>query len=144
MQNAIDKITEENRIKEEQFLVQNSQRQGVQVTASGLQYEVVFETGKEKPALDSTVRVNYTGRFIDGNVFDSSYDEGAYIPLEMVIEGWTEGLMLMGLGSKYIIYIPSSLAYGRNGIQDIIPPYSTLIFDVELLEILSDDWYGTY
>jgi len=142
MQNAIDRISEENRLKEEQFLAQNSQREGVQVTASGLQYEVVLETDRVKPELDSTVKVNYTGRFIDGNVFDSSYDEGAYIPLEMVIEGWTEGLMLMGLGSKYIIYIPSSLAYGKNGIQNIIPPYSTLIFDVELLEILyGDDWF---
>lgn len=143
IQNIMYRISEENRIKEEQFLAYNSQRQEVQVTSSGLQYEVIFETDKEKPTLDSTVRVNYTGRFIDGNIFDSSYDDGAYIPLEMVIDGWTEGLMLMGLGSKYIIYIPSSLAYGSNGIQNIIPPYSPLIFEVELLEILSGNamWY---
>ena len=139
MQEIIDRISEENRIKEEQFLIINSQREEVHVTDSGLQYEILVETGREKPALESIVRVDYTGRFIDGSIFDRSYDEGAIIPLEMVIDGWTEGLMLMSLGSKYIIYLPSSLAYGRNGVQNIIPPYSTLIFEVELLEILDND-----
>lgn len=139
MKNIMDRISEENRIKEEQFLNMNSQRQEVRVTDSGLQYEIIVGTNREKPEPDSMVKVNYTGRFIDGDIFDSSNDEGAFIPLNMVIEGWTEGLMLMSLGSKYIIYIPSSLAYGKNGIQNIIPPYSTLIFEVELLEILAND-----
>ena len=139
MRNAINRINEESRIKEENFLAINSQRENVQITPSGLQYEALVETDGEKPPLDSTVRVVYTGKFIDGSIFDSSGDEGVFFPLNMVIEGWTEGLMLMGLGSKYIIYIPSSLAYGTNGIQGIIPAYSTLIFEVELLEILSNE-----
>jgi FKBP-type peptidyl-prolyl cis-trans isomerase FkpA len=139
MRNAIDRINEENRIKEETFLLANSQKQEVQVTSSGLQYEALVETDGEKPAPDSTVKVNYTGTFIDGSIFDNSGDGGAFIPLDMVIEGWTEALLLMSLGSKYIVYIPSSLAYGQNGIQNIIPPYSTLIFEVELLEILPSE-----
>jgi FKBP-type peptidyl-prolyl cis-trans isomerase len=139
MRNAMEKINEENRVKEETFLAINSQREEVQVTSSGLQYEVLVETGGEKPVIDSTVKVNYTGRFIDGSIFDSSGDDGALIPLDMVIQGWTEALLLMSLGSKYIVYIPSSLAYGHNGIQNIIPSYSTLIFEVELLEILPSE-----
>jgi FKBP-type peptidyl-prolyl cis-trans isomerase FkpA len=139
MRNAMGKINEENRAKEETFLAVNSQREEVQVTSSGLQYEALVETDGEKPALDSTVKVNYTGRFINGSIFDRSGDDGALIPLDMVIQGWTEALLLMSLGSKYIVYIPSSLAYGQNGIQNIIPPYSTLIFEVELLEILTSE-----
>jgi FKBP-type peptidyl-prolyl cis-trans isomerase FkpA len=139
MRNVMEKINEENRIREETFLHGNSQREEVKVTSSGLQYEVLVETDGEKPALDSTVKVNYTGKFIDGSVFDNSGEDGVFIPLDMVIEGWTEALLLMSQGSKYIVYIPSSLAYGQNGIQNIIPPYSTLIFEVELLEILSGE-----
>jgi len=138
--NAMEKVAEENRQREEEFLAANSQRPEVQVTSSGLQYEVLEEADGEKPAPNSIVAVNYEGTFMDGALFDKSEDEGANIPMEMVIPGWTEGLMLMSVGSKYRIYIPSSLAYGKNGVQNVIPPYSTLIFTVELLEIINLDY----
>nr|AGS52563.1 FKBP-type peptidyl-prolyl cis-trans isomerase FklB [uncultured bacterium contig00023] len=139
IQKSIETKAEENRLREEAFLAQNSARPEVKVTPSGLQYQILFDTEGEKPKADSIVRVNYMGTFIDGNLFDSSSEEdGSYIPLEMVISGWTEGLQLMSVGSKYRFYIPSSLAYGEEGIQSIIPPYSTLIFTVDLLEIIND------
>jgi len=138
--NAMEKVAEESRQREEDFLAANSLRPEVQVTPSGLQYEVLEEADGEKPASSSVVTVNYEGTFMDGSLFDRSEDEGTNIPLEMVIPGWTEGLMLMSVGSKYRIYIPSSLAYGRNGVQNVIPPYSTLIFTVELLEIINLDY----
>jgi len=137
---AMDKVTEENRRLEEEFLLTNSQRTGVRVTESGLQYEVLKHTSGDKPAGNAVVKVNYTGTFIDGSLFDSSAeDEGAYIPIELVIPGWTEGIMLMSESSVYRLFIPSNLAYGRDGIQGLIPPYSTLIFEVELLEIINVD-----
>jgi FKBP-type peptidyl-prolyl cis-trans isomerase len=138
--NAMEKAAQENRVREEAFLSMNSQRPEIQVTQSGLQYEIIEETDGEKPDANSVVRVNYAGTFIDGTPFDSSIEEGgAYIPLELVISGWTEGLMLMSVGSRYRFYIPSDLAYGKDGIRSIIPPYSTLIFTVDLLEIISSD-----
>jgi FKBP-type peptidyl-prolyl cis-trans isomerase len=140
IQEIMEKEANENRQREADFLTANMQRPGIQVTQSGLQYEILAEGDGEKPDHNSIVRVNYTGVFIDGTMFDSSdEDEGAYIPLEMVIPGWTEGLMLMNTGSTYRLYVPSNLAYGRNGMQNVIPPYSTLIFTVELLEILNYD-----
>lgn len=136
IQKSMEKTLEENQRREIEFLTKNSQRPEINVTPSGLQYEIITATDGEKPNEKSIVRVYYNGTFIDGTPFDSSNDDdGAYIPLEMVISGWTEGLMLMSPGSKYRFYIPSSLAYGKEGIQSIIPPYSTLIFNVELLEI---------
>jgi FKBP-type peptidyl-prolyl cis-trans isomerase FklB len=139
---AMERMTAMNRRLEEEFLTANSQRSGVLVTESGLQYEIIIETEGPKPAADSIVRVNYTGTFIDGSPFDSSTEEGgAYIPLELVIPGWTEGLMLMSVGSTYRFFIPSGLAYGNDGIQSIIPPFSTLIFNVELLEIINADFF---
>jgi len=137
MYNAMEIVAEENRLREEEFLANNSLRPEIQVTPSGLQYEIIMEANGEKPASDSIVSVYYEGAFIDGSIFDSSDGEVVHIPLERVIPGWTEGLMLMSTGSTYRIYIPSSLAYGRNGAQNFIPPYSTLIFTVELLEILN-------
>ena len=140
LQNAMDKQAQANRQKEEEFLAKNRERPEIRVTPNGLQYEVLVETEGEKPAANSVVRVNYAGIFTDGSPFDSSNeDEGAFIPLEMVIPGWTEGLMLMSVGSEYRFYIPSALAYGKDGIQSVIPPYSTLIFTVELLEIVNDE-----
>jgi len=139
MHNAMEGLTEENRRREEEFLAANSQRSEINVTSSGLQYEIIEETDGDKPVPGSVVHVNYTGTFTTGELFDRSEDEGAYIPLEVVIEGWTEGLSLMSPGSIYRLYIPSHLAYGRNGIQNIIPPYSTLIFTVELLGIMDMD-----
>jgi FKBP-type peptidyl-prolyl cis-trans isomerase len=138
---AMEKIATENRLQEELFLAQNAERADVQVTPNGLQYEIIEETDGEKPQSDSVVRVKYEGLFRDGSLFDSTGDdeEGAFIPLEMVIPGWTEGLTMMSVGSKYRFFIPSSLAYGEDGIQSVIPPYATLIFTVELLEILKDE-----
>jgi len=136
---AMERVGESNRALEDEFLLVNSRRTGVRVTNSGLQYEIIDDTDGPKPSETSVVRVNYTGTFIDGTPFDSSIEEGgAYIPLELVIPGWTEGLMLMSPGSIYRFFIPSNLAYGREGIPGAIPPNSTLIFLVELLEIFND------
>jgi len=136
---AEEKQNARNRQIENEYLAANGQRQEVQTTTSGLQYEIIKKTEGEKPKSSSVVRVNYTGTFTDGRPFDSSTEEGgAYIPLENVISGWTEGLMLMSTGSIYRLYIPSILAYGKDGIQGVIPPYSTLIFTVELLEIIDE------
>ena len=136
---AEEKQSTGNKAAEDEFLLTNSQRQEVKTTASGLQYEVIKSAEGEKPKSTSTVRVNYTGTFLDGRSFDSSSEEnGAFIPLEHVIPGWTEGLMLMSPGSVYRLYIPSNLAYGKDGIQGVIPSYSTLIFVVELISIIDD------
>ena len=140
LDNAMERQAEQNRLMEEIYLITNSQQPGIQFTPSGLQYIVINETDGEKPEPDSVVRVNYIGSFMDGRIFDTSGEEGgAYIPLEMVIPGWAEGLMLMSVGSTYRLFIPSNLAYGKDGIQGFIPPYSPLIFMVELLEIMSED-----
>ena len=140
VEKAMDRISAENQFREEIFLAENKERPGVVVTESGLQYEVLVEATGETPHRNSIVRVLYVGTFIDGSPFDSSEEEdGALIPLEMVIPGWTEGLMLMPAGSTYRLFVPSRLAYGRDGVPPVIPPYSTLIFTVELLEILDDD-----
>ena len=139
LRNAMYIKNEENRLLEEEFLTKNGERPEIQITASGLQYEILVEAEGEKPEADSVVRVVYEGSFMDGSPFDSSGDDGAIIPLNMVIPGWTEGITLMSVGSKYRFYIPSELAYGKDGFQSIIPPYSTLIFTVELLEIVNID-----
>jgi len=146
LQRAQDRMVEANRLQEEEFLAMNSMRPEVSITPSGLQYEILVETDGEKPKPDSVVRVYYAGSFTDGSIFDYSVeDEGAYIPLDMVIPGWTEGLLLMSEGSRYRFFIPSEMAYGRNGIQSVIPPYATLIFEVELLEIIDGtDAYFDY
>ena len=146
LQVAAEKVANKNRQAEEEFLAFNGERSGVHTTASGLQYEIVVDTDGEKPGPDSVVLVMYEGAFLDGNVFDSSYDEGgAYIPLDRVIPGWSEALQLMGVGSTYKFYIPSYLAYGEAGIQQVIPPYATLVFTVGLLNIVSDEeLYGDY
>ena len=121
----------------EKFLAENKKREGVQVTASGLQYEVLEATIGQKPKATDTVKVHYEGTLIDGTVFDSSYQRGESIsfPLNGVIKGWPEGLQLMSIGSKYKFYIPYQLAYGERGAGQQIPPYAALIFTVELLGI---------
>lgn len=121
----------------EKFLAENKKREGVQVTASGLQYEVLEATIGQKPKATDTVKVHYEGTLIDGTVFDSSYQRGESIsfPLNGVIKGWTEGLQLMSIGSKYKFFIPYQLAYGERGAGQQIPPYAALIFTVELLGI---------
>ncbi len=121
----------------EKFLTENAKREGVKVTASGLQYEVLEATLGQKPKATDSVKVHYEGTLIDGTVFDSSYKRGEPItfPLSGVIKGWTEGLQLMAIGSKYKFFIPYQLAYGERGAGGSIPPYAALIFTVELLGI---------
>ncbi len=119
------------------YLASNAKREGITTLASGLQYEVITAGEGAKPTRDSTVRTHYHGTLIDGTVFDSSYDRGqpAEFPVGGVIAGWTEALQLMNTGSKWRLYVPSELAYGAQGVGSI-PPHSTLVFDVELLDIL--------
>ena len=127
-----------NREAGEKFLAENGKKKGVVTTASGLQYEVLKEgNGGKKPSLQNKVKVHYHGTLIDGKVFDSSVERGEPIsfPLGGVIQGWQEGVQLMTVGSKFRFTIPFNLAYGENGAGANIPPFSTLIFDVELLEI---------
>ena len=121
----------------EKFLAENAKRPEVKVTASGLQYEVLEATLGQKPKATDKVRVHYEGTLIDGTVFDSSYKRGESITfgLNQVIKGWTEGLQLMSVGSKYKLYIPYDLAYGAAGAGGSILPYAALIFTVELLGI---------
>jgi len=136
-ENAMTKQAAELRVKEEKFLSENARKEGVISNPSGLQYTVLVKGDGPKPSADDTVRVHYEGALTDGSVFDSSYhlDKGEEIPLDMVIPGWAEGIQLMNVGSKYRIYIPSNLAYGERGAGQVIPPYSTLVFTIELLEI---------
>ncbi|MFK7858710.1 MAG: FKBP-type peptidyl-prolyl cis-trans isomerase [Granulosicoccus sp.] len=119
------------------YLAENAAREGVTVTESGLQYEVLTAADGDMPTEESTVSVHYVGTLMDGTEFDSSIARGepASFPLKGVIPGWTEGLQLMPLGSKYRFVIPSDLAYGDRGAGQAIGPGETLIFEVELLEI---------
>lgn len=123
----------------EAFLAENAKKDGVTVTESGLQYEVITAGDGAKPTATSTVRTHYHGTFINGDVFDSSYDRGqpAEFPVNGVIAGWTEALQLMEEGAKWRLYVPYNLAYGERGSQGAIPPYATLVFDVELLAVVS-------
>jgi FKBP-type peptidyl-prolyl cis-trans isomerase len=128
-----DKILYKDWIQQnEDFLAKNKEKQGVTVTPSGLQYEVI------KLGNENTVKVNYTGTLIDGTEFDSSIkrNEPAQFPVGNIIPGWKEALQLMPVGSKFKVYIPQNLAYGAAGAGEKIKPYSTLIFEIELLEIV--------
>ena len=129
---------EENIAKGKAYLEENGTREGVITTKSGLQYEVLTEgTGKSPKATDK-VRCHYEGRLTDGSVFDSSYQRGepADFGLNQVIAGWTEGVQLMTEGAKYRFHIPYLLGYGERGAGASIPPYATLVFDVELIKVL--------
>ena len=132
-----EKIAGEAKAAGEAFLAENAKREGVKVTESGLQYEVLEATIGQKPKATDKVRVHYEGTLIDGTVFDSSYKRGESITfgLNQVIKGWTEGLQLMSIGSKYKLYLPYQLAYGERGAGANIPPYAALVFTVELLGI---------
>lgn len=123
----------------EQFLQDNAKREEVTVTESGLQFEILTAGDGETPVATSTVRTHYHGTLVDGSVFDSSYERGqpAEFPVNGVIAGWTEALQMMGVGSKWRLYLPYNLAYGEQGAGGKIGPYATLIFDVELLAIVS-------
>ena len=122
----------------QEFLKKNAEMPGVTVTASGLQYKVIRDGEGNHPGPHNWVKCNYEGRLITGQVFDSSYERGlpATFGLDQVIPGWTEGLQLMKVGSKYEFYIPADLAYGEVGVPGVIPGNSTLIFTVELLGVL--------
>lgn len=122
----------------EAFLAENAKKAGVKVTASGLQYEVITQGTGAIPTATSKVKTHYHGTLIDGTVFDSSVNRGQPIdfPVNGVIAGWTEALQLMPVGSKYRLYIPYNLAYGERGAGASIKPYSALIFDVELIDIV--------
>jgi|TARA_B100001093_G_scaffold469728_1_gene490669 FKBP-type peptidyl-prolyl cis-trans isomerase FklB len=119
------------------FLRENGKREGVTTLASGLQYEVINDGTGPKPTIEDNVTTHYHGTLIDGTVFDSSVDRGepASFPVGGVIKGWTEALQLMAVGSKWKLYVPYDLAYGERGAGPQIGPYSTLIFDVELISI---------
>ena len=139
-ENAMSRQAEELRITEELFLAENAARADITVTESGLQYQVITAGKGPRPLASDTVLVHYEGALTNGTIFDSSYERGEpeEIPLEMVIPGWAEGLQLMNVGGKYRIYIPSSLAYAERGAGQIIPSYSTLVFTIDLLEIVAD------
>jgi len=123
--------------KSEAFMEANKGKEGVMTTPSGLQYKVIKEGSGRKPTASDQVTVHYTGTLIDGTKFDSSVDRGepATFGLGQVIPGWTEGLQLMSVGSKYMLYLPPHLGYGENGAGGMIGPNEALIFEVELLEI---------
>lgn len=132
---AAGKVAKEEGSK---FLAENAKKDGIIMTKSGLQYEVLTEGTGKKPKATDTVRCHYEGRLLDGTVFDSSYKRNAPADfgLQQVIAGWTEGVQLMAEGAKYRFYIPYMLAYGEGGAGASIPPFATLIFDVELIKVL--------
>lgn len=130
-------LGEKNKKDGEAFLAENKKKEGVKVTASGLQYIIEKEGNGGKPVLTNTVVANYRGTLLDGTEFDSSYKRGepAEFPVDGLIKGWTEALQLMKTGSKYKLFIPSELAYGEQGAGDKIGPNATLIFELELIEV---------
>ena len=149
MQSAFEEINDRMQAKEavkhqeqagegEAFLVENAKKAGITVTASGLQYEVITQGSGAVPTATSKVKTHYHGTLIDGTVFDSSVNRGQPIdfPVNGVIAGWTEALQLMPVGSKWRLYVPHNLAYGERGAGASIAPFSTLIFDVELIDIV--------
>ncbi|KOH45789.1 FKBP-type peptidyl-prolyl cis-trans isomerase [Sunxiuqinia dokdonensis] len=127
-----------NRTEGEAFLASNKEKDGIVVTESGLQYEILEVGDGPKPTADQQVKVHYTGTLLDGTVFDSSVERGepATFGVSQVIPGWTEALQLMPEGSKWKVYIPGDLAYGERGAGADIGPNATLIFEVELLEVI--------
>ena len=138
---AAEMAATENAVAGEAFRAENASEEGVVTTESGLQYKVLREGDGPRPEATDTVEVNYRGTLIDGTEFDSSYARGSSVSfgLNQVIPGWTEGLQLMPVGSKYEFVIPPELAYGAGGAGQVIGPNATLIFEVELLDIPSEE-----
>lgn len=137
MQEVMEKKTAKAKEEGIAFLEQNKTKEGVKVTPTGLQYKIINEGTGKKPGATSNVTVHYTGKLIDGSVFDSSVSRGepATFGLNQVIPGWTEGLQLLKEGGKAVLYIPSELGYGDRGAGGVIPPYAALIFEVELIKV---------
>ena len=137
MQNQYNQIAEQNEKTGELFLAQNAKKKGVITTASGLQYNVINSGKGNHPTPNDTVTVNYEGKLINGKVFDSSYQRGTPATFKVgdVIQGWQQALTLMKPGATWMLYIPSNLAYGKQGAPGIIGPNETLIFKVDLLSI---------
>ncbi len=137
LQELEKKATAAARAEGEAFLAENAKNENVKTTPSGLQYVVEKEGEGAQPTAEDEVTVHYTGKLINGTVFDSSVNRGepATFPLNRVIPGWTEGVQLMKEGAKYRFFIPSDLAYGPQGVPNVIPPHSTLIFEVELIKV---------
>lgn len=136
-----EKVGEENLAKGEKFLSDNAKKEGVVITESGLQYKIINEGTGDKPLATDQVKVHYKGTTIDGKEFDSSFkrNQPATFAANRVIKGWTEALQLMPVGSKWELYIPAELAYGQRGAGADIGPNETLIFEVELLEIVKPE-----
>ena len=129
---------EQNKASGEAFLAENAKKEGVTVLPSGLQYEVITAGNGKKPSATDRVKCHYEGTLIDGTIFDSSIKRGepAVFGVNQVIKGWVEALQLMQEGAKWRLYIPYDMAYGEHGAGEMIPPYSALIFDVELIKVL--------
>ena len=137
LQQKQDMVTSKMKEEGQKFLEENSKKEGVVTLPSGLQYQVLREGNGKKPKATDQVECHYEGTLINGTKFDSSYDRGqtATFPLNQVIAGWTEGLQLMQEGAKYRFFIPYNLGYGERGAGQSIPPFATLIFDVELIAV---------
>lgn len=127
-----------NRNAGEKFLAENAKKEGITTLPSGLQYEVIKEGNGKKPSATDRVQCHYEGTLIDGTIFDSSIKRGepAVFGVNQVIRGWVEALQLMQEGAKWRLYIPYDMAYGEHGAGEMIPPYSALVFDVELIKVL--------
>ena len=128
----------QNKASGEAFLAANAKKEGVTVLPSGLQYEVIVAGNGKKPSATDRVQCHYEGTLIDGTIFDSSIKRGepAVFGVNQVIKGWVEALQLMQEGAKWRLYIPYDMAYGEHGAGEMIPPYSALVFDVELIKVL--------
>ena len=133
-----EKMNAENIEKGKAFLAENAKKEGIVTLPSGLQYEVITEGNGKKPSATDRVKCHYEGTLIDGTLFDSSIKRGqpAVFGVNQVIKGWVEALQLMSEGAKWRLFIPSDLGYGAQGAGEMIPPHSTLIFEVELIEVL--------